>query len=262
MKAMGEEHVRFWDSFLKSLGPQQYRNLVYRDWQNGAKYVFILILFMLPVKLLFSLPTIVDVVGSMDQFHTKVTNADFKGVIHTNSTINIPSKNPLVQVDSSQEAKRSGLVLLTDNEIIYQFGRVEKVIAYPDFSEPLTGGEIANLVLLTILLLGPSLILYTILGSVIKFGFFALLLTSIATLFSSILKFKIEYTQTLSLALYSLTWAILLETIFVPLRYGAYLAPIYQSLGFTIYLVPLTFTIIVFTLGFVLTGSKEFKYNG
>lgn len=254
--------MHFWDSFLKSLGPQQYRNLVYRDWQNGIKYVLILILLMLPVKLLFSLPTIVDVAGSVDQFHTKVTNADFKGVIHTNGTISVPSKRPLVQVDSSQDAERTGFVLLTDNEFIYKFGSTEKVVAYPDFSEPLTAGEITNLVLLVLFLLGPSLLLYAVLGSVVKFGLYALLLTSIATIFSSTLKFKITYIQTFSLALYSLTWAILLEAIFVPLRYGAYLAPLYKSLGFTIYLVPLTVTIIIFTLGFVLTGSKEFRYSG
>ncbi len=258
---MTGQKQHFFTILLQSITPSGYRKLRDIEPLKAASYVIVLVLFSMLLKMVFAIPLAIDMYDSMQNASSKFSKASFQGALKTNEPILIPEKNPLIQIDTSPEAKRVGEVFITGKEVIY--GKIDSPssVAFPDFSEAAAKEEVKKGVLLLVALIMPSVIILLFLGVVIKAALIALIMGTIAFSIGSYRKMSQSYPSALALALYSTTAMVLIEAAAIPLRLGSYLFPIFSILGMKFYLASLCATFAIFMIWFVISGSEKYAYS-
>ena len=258
---MASDRHPFFPALLSSLQPSGYRKLRDAKPMRAFTYVFLLVLFALLVKAILAVPLALDIHQSLQNVSSKFESGNFQAVLETREPIFIPKEDPLIQIDTSQGAKKGGFVLVTDKGILYGDDDNPTSLPFLDFSRPVATDELMPWILLAAILVLPSIIILFFLAGLLKAVLFALLMSAIAFALRSYRKSRKPFSMVLALALYSTTAMVLLEAVMMPLRMGSYLFPAFSFMGMTIYLVSFGATLCVFLIWFVILGSEKYSFE-
>lgn len=221
-----------------------------------------MLLVTLLVRMVFTLPTVVEATIDLQNISSKVEVTSLEGFIETKYPIAIPAYDPIIVVNTKDNTKINADLQITSDEIIYKLGKKEYHIEYADLSKPENAQKLfKNLVFIALLLSVPSLILLFYVLSIMKYILIATLLSLIAVVFGKSLKHFLSFRETFVIAIYTSTISVLIESVMVPLRFGKYILPIYSFPGFSIYFLPLIIWIVLFVIVFALKSSPEYEYS-
>ncbi len=255
---MNPKLKRFLSDTLQSLNPQYYHKLADRRVDSALVYFFVLVITTFLLTAILFIPTVLflktDIEQGMLGINTFTIDADFETV----EPIMIPTKDPLITLDTTNnKTLDTELLLITNEELYYNiFGEQGKTtIEKYDFSEHRKGAMDAISKFFFFLI--PSIATFYILAYTIKYLAIILIAACCAFALTKMRKSKIEFRQILSLSIYTSTVMILIEVLTIPFFISKYLVTYSPFIGFNTSVFAITFYLVLFVSAVRINARME-----
>ncbi len=230
--------------FLKSMSPKYYTRLCDKTLSNAARYFLTLVLLCFLVMILIAVPKMYMLKSEFDKQILDVSKFNIRSEFQTVEPVLIPPAEPVIVLDTSNEREMGDEVLLiSSQEVQYNifWFKGNAKLGTLDFVEDRERSK--NLVIYAMLFLLPSFIFYFYLIYMFKYMILILPLTGAAFLLAKLRKHHLNFSQIMTLSLYTATPMILIEVLSIPFFIKRYLltyAPFpginFSLIGITIYL--------------------------
>ncbi|MCB9359489.1 DUF1189 family protein [Candidatus Woesearchaeota archaeon] len=217
----------FWKSIIESFGVFKYKELSKAEFGESFSYFITFFSIMSVVALLIAIPFLIKMPGMVKTELEKADEFTVNVTVESEQPLYFPSERPLFSIVNN-DTESKGLLSFTKKKLIYNFfPGIQPSVNIESYSNVKENSEdAANLALVLIFLIAPSIIIYTYLFNLVKYILIALILSMITKVVMSAMRKKIKYKKLWSATMYSLTPLILIEMVMLPFNIPLFFIPL------------------------------------
>ena len=251
----------FFSSFRKSMIPHKYRFLITKNKADALSYFMTLMSLSIILMMFISIPFLFILHDRLvTQFHS-FKKLKFSYDVQVSDPIVIGIRTPQIIIDTTGKYTKleQGSLLITDKIIDYKILGLTNRIYLSDFND-LTKKQtsVVSSVLFLLVLLLPSLLIWLFVAQFIKYILIVLAVALIGKAFAQMMKYEINFAQSLIVAVYASTLMVLLDTILLPFNLGKYVLQFPIFLNYGISLLTIFIYLTVYIISLVMVGNKEY----
>jgi hypothetical protein len=253
---------KFFPLVLKSLNHHYYRELSERRVESALIYFFALLLFGFVLAGILSLPLLFFLKADVDEgllaINTFKINADFETV----RPISLPSQQPLITLDTTnQKTIDTEVLLITNDKMYYQLLNKKGEVALKEFDFTSNRKQSTGSFMWLLIFLIPSIFSFYYLAYLLKYIIIIFITILVGFVLAKMMKNIIEFRETVVLAIYTSTAMVLLEVLSLPFFIKKYLLTYTPFVGLNISLVAITIYLILFAIAVRTIGNASLRQN-
>ncbi len=235
--------------------PKKLPGIVDRSAGRAVWFFTKVLFFSLVVMILLFLPQLVRLPSLVGQEMGKFESISFSGTAKTSEPIRMPSKEPLVTIDTqSTELKMKTERLLVTKDAVYTRILTPKKISIDELKNPSEHkGTVSGFVALAIIFSIPSALFYSYIMLWLIYFILILLASTLIFLLIDLTHYRKTWKQLFKLGCYGSIGMVVVEVLLIPFK-PFWLFPIFNFIGVSIYASGIALLLI-------LTGAFTLMYH-
>ena len=230
---------KFIKEVLSCFYPPKYKSLKMKTFWQSYGFVLKVLLVAFVISSIIMIPDMLKLKNEITGEVGKLQAVNITGKIVTTSPVNIPTKDPLVAIDTQTDRQlKNEFLVITDDFVKFRFLGKQQ-IEIDKFKQPSKNkAEIGPFIAKLVLLLAPGFILMIYLKIAIKYFILTWIFGILIFFLMDLTTLKLKFKKVLTITAYASAPIILIETISSTIN-PVWMMPFMRFLGINVYAISL-----------------------